>query len=402
MASETVLPRRAGLRALAVRHPTAVDTTLASLLLALSLFIYWRTGGLPRDRQMTPADWLAAVVAVGAVAGRRRFPRTVLIVVTAGLVTQYTIAQHRHPLLILASGIVAYTVASRTDRRTTLLLVAGCGSAIYTADALRRQDPFVLDSLPTLTFVGMATAFGDATRSRRAYLAAVEERARRAEQTREEEAHRRVIQERLRIARELHDVVAHHIAVISVQAAAASHLLDRRPEQVRPALDLIRHAGDDVLKELSSILGVLRQSDDPVVSTEPTPGLSRLPALLETVAAAGLQVTFHSSGTERELPAVTDLAAYRIVQEALTNAHKHGAGSAGLSLTWSGRALTLDIANHATGGQKPGSGYGIVGMRERATAADGTLEVHETPDGRFTVRATLPIEDKSLPVEEKS
>ncbi|BEL08713.1 histidine kinase [Actinoplanes sichuanensis] len=394
MVSRTVLPRRAGLRALATRHPTAVDSTIASLLLALSLFIYWRTGGLPRDRQMTPIDWVAAVVAVGAVAGRRRFPRTVLIVVTAGLVAQYTITQHGHPLLILAGGIVAYTVASRTDRRTTWLLVAGCGSAIYLADALRRRDPFVLDSLPTLTFVGMATAFGDATRSRRAYLAEVEERARRAEQTREEEARRRVIQERLRIARELHDVVAHHIAVISVQAAAASHLLDRRPEQVRPALDLIRHAGDDVLKELSSIVGVLRQSDDPVVNTEPAPGLSRLPALLETVAAAGLTVTVDTTGTERQLPALTDLAAYRIVQEALTNAHKHGTGSAALSLTWSGRALTIDVTNPPSTEHRTGSGYGIVGMRERATAADGTLDVRDTPD-LFLVCATLPFEDKS-------
>ncbi|MFC4064524.1 sensor histidine kinase [Actinoplanes subglobosus] len=395
MVSETVLPRRAGLRALAVRHPTAVDTTLATLLLALSLFIYWRADGLPRDRPMTTTDWVAAVVAVGAVAGRRRFPRTVLIIVTAGLVAQYTITQHRHPLLILASGIVAYTVASRTDRRTTLLLVAGCGSAIYVADALRRQDPFVLDSVPTLTFLGMATAFGDATRSRRAYLAEVEERARRAEQTREEEARRRVIQERLRIARELHDVVAHHIAVISVQAAAASHLLDRRPEQVRPALDLIRHAGDDVLKELSSIVGVLRQSDDPVVSTEPAPGLSRLPALLETVAAAGLAVTADTTGTARQLPAVTDLAAYRIVQEALTNAHKHGTGSASLALAWSPASLTITVTNPVASGRAAGSGYGIVGMRERAAAADGTISVEETPDHRFTVRSVLLLKEKS-------
>jgi signal transduction histidine kinase len=394
MASD-IRNRRAGLRARAARHPTAVDTALAASLLAFALFIYWRAGGLPRDRQMSITDWISAAIAVGAVAGRRRFPRTFQIVVTAGLVAQYSVTQHRNPLLILASGIVAYTVASRTDRRTTWLLVAGCGSALYLSDAIRRGDPFVLDSVPTLTFVGMATAFGDATRSRREYLAEVEERARRAEQTREEEAQRRVIQERLRIARELHDVVAHHIAVISVQAAAASHLLDRRPEQVRPALDLIRVAGDDVLKELSSIVGVLRQSDDPVVSTEPTPGLSRLPALLDTIAAAGLRVGFRQDGEQRELPAMADLAAYRIVQEALTNAHKYGTGSAELTLTWNRTGLTVDVVNESGHRAAAGSGYGIVGMRERAAAAGGTLDITETADGTFRVCAVLLTKENS-------
>ncbi|SDT59414.1 sensor histidine kinase [Actinoplanes derwentensis] len=382
-------------RAWAARHPTAVDAMLSAVLCAFAAAGYVRSGGLPGDRPLTIFDWAVSAVAAGAVAGRRRFPRTLLIVVTAGLATQYSITQHRNPLLILAGAILSYTVAAGTDRRTTWMHIAGSGFALYLADATRRQDLLTLDSLPILTFLSMAAAFGDATRSRRAYLAEVEERARRAEQTREEEAQRRVIQERLRIARELHDVVAHHIAVISVQAAAASHLLDRRPEQVRPALDLIRHSGDDVLKELSSIVGVLRQSDDPVVTTEPTPGLSRLPALLETVAAAGLRVAFEETGEPRELPAVTDLAAYRIVQEALTNAHKHGAGTAELDLTWSGRSLTIQVLNDvALHGDTTGSGYGLVGMRERAAAANGILEVHETPGGRFTVHTALPYEDK--------
>jgi signal transduction histidine kinase len=376
------------------RYPHAFDLALATLLTGGAFGLYQMTAARIPAPPLTTADVLGAVVAFLVIAARRRWPRTLLLVVVAGVIAHNAGSQHGHPLLVLASGFAAYTVAATTDRRTALLLAAGCGAAVYVGNAVVHAHPVSLQSLPTLFFVGMATAFGDATRSRRAYLAEVEERARRAEQTREEEAQRRVIQERLRIARELHDVVAHHIAVISVQAAAASHLLDRRPEQVRPALDLIRHAGDDVLKELSSIVGVLRQSDDPVVSTEPTPGLSRLPALLETVAAAGLTVTFASSGAERVLPAVTDLAAYRIVQEALTNAHKHGTGSADLALTWSGRALTIDVANTPEAGRTPGSGYGIVGMRERATAADGTLEVRETPD-RFTVRATLPFEDKS-------
>jgi signal transduction histidine kinase len=244
-------------------------------------------------------------------------------------------------------------------------------------------------------FIFGGAGAGDSVRMRRAYISEVTERARQAEQTREEEARRRVMDERLRIARELHDVVAHHIAVISVQAAAASHLLDRRPEQVRPALDLIRVAGDDVLKELSSIVGVLRQSDDPVVSTEPTPGLSRLPALLDTIAAAGLKVGFRQDGEQRELPAMADLAAYRIVQEALTNAHKYGTGSAELTLTWNRTGLTVDVVNESGHRVAAGSGYGIVGMRERAAAAGGTLDITETADGRFRVRAVLLTKESS-------
>ncbi|MEU8662053.1 sensor histidine kinase [Actinoplanes philippinensis] len=376
------------------RHPHAADLALATVLTGGAFGLYQMTAARIPAPPLATADILGAALAFLTIAARRRWPRTVLVMVTAGLIGHYHATRHGHPLLVLASGFVAYTVAATTGRRTALMLAAGCGAAVYGGYAVVHGNPVALQSLPTLFFIGMATAFGDATRSRRAYLAEVEERARRAEQTREEEAQRRVIQERLRIARELHDVVAHHIAVISVQAAAASHLLDRRPEQVRPALDLIRHAGDDVLKELSSIVGVLRQSDDPVVNTEPAPGLSRLPALLETVAAAGLRVTVDTTGAERQLPAVTDLAAYRIVQEALTNAHKHGTGSALLSLAWSGRALTIDVGNPPGSERSPGSGYGLVGMRERATAAGGTLEMREEPD-RFTVRATLPYEDKS-------
>ncbi|MEU4158985.1 histidine kinase [Actinoplanes sp. NPDC026670] len=371
------------------RHPHAFDLALATALTGGAFALYQMTAARVPTPQLTTADVLGAALAMVAIAGRRRWPRTLLLVVVAGVIGHNAVTQHGHPLLVLACGFVAYTVAVTTDRRTALSLAAGCGVAVYVGNAVAHGHPASFQSLPTLFFIGMATAFGDATRSRRAYLAEVEERARRAEQTREEEAQRRVIQERLRIARELHDVVAHHIAVISVQAAAASHLLDKRPEQVRPALDLIRHAGDDVLKELSSIVGVLRQSDDPVVSTEPVPGLSRLPALLETVAAAGLVVTVDTTGDERQLPAVTDLAAYRIVQEALTNAHKHGTGSASLSLAWTAGGLTITVANDVAAGRGPGSGYGIVGMRERAAAADGTLSVEETTDGRFTVRSAL-------------
>ncbi|GLY02619.1 MULTISPECIES: histidine kinase [Actinoplanes] len=376
-------------RALLTRYPTVVDTILAAVLTGLTAAGYVENANRFAAPALTAIDYGAGVLAFLAVAGRRRWPRALLIGVTATLVWYHTITGHGHPLLVMAAAIVAYTVAAGTDRRTTLQLALGCGITIYVGNVAIHTHLWAPESLPLLLWMGMATAFGDATRSRRAYLAAVEERARRAEQTREEEAQRRVIQERLRIARELHDVVAHHIAVINVQAAAASHLLDRRPEHVRPALDHIRLAGDAVLKELGSIVGVLRQSDDPDTSTEPTPGLARLPELL---TMAGLDVTLHTTGEERPLPALADLAAFRIVQEALTNAHKYGTGTATLTLTWGSHRLGIDVTNTVATGGRTGSGYGIVGMRERAAAAGGRLDTRHDADN-FTVTAELPAED---------
>ncbi|WP_436527281.1 sensor histidine kinase [Actinoplanes sp. HUAS TT8] len=372
-------------------RPLIADGLIAVAVAGVSAFAYLAGARRHAIPGLGWADYAGLAVAVGAMTVRRRWPRQALVVTTAAIIAYTWERTDRHPLLILAAGMCAYTMATRGTRRDTWLSFAGCGVALYLGDVLSgRYPPFTAATIPVLTFVGMATAFGDATRNRRAYLAEVEERARRAEQTREDEARRRVIQERLRIARELHDVVAHHIAVINVQAGAASHLLDRRPEQVRPALDHIRHAGDTVLKELASIVGVLRQSDDPDAGTEPTRGLARLPELLDTVTAAGLVVRFQQAGSERELPAMVDLAAYRIVQEALTNAHKYGTGDAELTVTYTREGVEIEATNPARiNPDKSGSGYGIVGMRERAAAADGTLTTYEKA-GFFHVKAQLP------------
>jgi signal transduction histidine kinase len=384
------------IRQFVARHPLAADLAHATALVGIPVLLYL-AGRMKQAPD--PLTWPAIaglVLTFPAVALRGVWPKAILVAVTAAMIGYTWQTGDRHPLLMLAAAVTAYTVAVRNPRRATLRLVAGCGAALYLGDALSPHFSLLTAAtIPVLTFLAMATAFGDATRNRRAYLAEVEERARRAEQTREDEARRRVVQERVRIARELHDVVAHHIAVINVQAAAASHLVGKRPDQVRPALDHIRLAGDSVLKELGSIVGVLRQSDDPD-SVEPTRGLVRLPELLETTAAAGLEVTFRPAGAERELPAVVDLAAYRIVQEALTNAHKHGTGAASLALTWTAGSLRIEVANPVAAGRDgAGSGYGLVGMRERAAAADGTLSAYAGPTGIFTVTAELPA-----PIEE--
>jgi signal transduction histidine kinase len=188
-------------------------------------------------------------------------------------------------------------------------------------------------------------------------------------------------------------VVAHHIAVINVQVGAAAYVLESRPEQVAPALGHIRRASDTVLREMAAVVGVLRTPDGLEVDVEPTRGLARLADLLDSLAASGLPVDLHRSGEPRELSSMIDLAAYRIIQEALTNAHKHGAGPARLELAYTADAVTIRVTNavpRPDARPARSAGYGLTGMGERAAAAGGTLTTGPTPDGRFSVCAVLP------------
>lgn len=388
-----------GIRGWVRQRPLLVDAALGCLLVAGGVAGELRGFGPPPDGTISGTvsdmtisgyDIASMVVALLAVSLRRRWPRQVLIASAAAGLVIVIIAGVRQPVLIAAMGFVAYTAASRTDRRTAWITAAAVAGAVYAVEAFVAGTAWAPDSFGAIAWIGMTSAIGDATRMRRAYIAEVEERARRAEQTREEEASRRVIQERVRIARELHDVVAHHIAVINVQAGAAGHVLKRHPEQAERALTHIRAACDTVLSELASIVGVLRQHDDPD-STEPVRGLGRLTDMVDALAAAGLTVSRRQFGEPRELPAVVDLAAYRIVQEALTNAHKHGTGSALLTITYNAEDITLEVVNTvATERVATRSGYGILGMRERAASAGGSLDAHARQDGRFVVHASLP------------
>jgi signal transduction histidine kinase len=312
------------------------------------------------------------------------------------------VQQVRNPGLIVALGVITYSIAAHTDRRMGWTCALAASVTVYTTVVVLDHDMwFQGEVLGIFAWVFMAAAVGDAARSHRAYVAEVEERARRAEQTREEEARRRVTDERLRIARELHDVVAHHIAVINVQAGAATHVLQKQPEQVAPVLAHIREASDNVLKEIQSVVGVLRNPGEPD-STEPVPGLGRLPDLLAGLENARFRVYCRQDGESRELPALVDLAAYRIVQEALTNAHKHGDGGAALRIGYEGDGVVIEVINGLRAGAvHPGSGYGLVGMRERAASAGGTVSAGVTPDGVFRVYAVLPTEAPVPVVEDR-
>jgi signal transduction histidine kinase len=239
----------------------------------------------------------------------------------------------------------------------------------------------------------VAAAIGQAVRAKRAHEAMLEERARRAEESREHEARRRVQEERLRIARELHDAVGHHVALISVQAGAMGYLLDSDQVKARESLAHIHRASEAALEELRLTVGLLRQPGD-TEPTEPAWGLGGLGELIGSFAGAGLRITREVSGTVRQLPEAVDLTAYRIVQESLTNAAKHAAGSSvAVRLAYRPGVLALAVEDDGPcGGELPESseGHGIVGMRERAAALGGWLSAGPLPRGGFRVLAELP------------
>jgi signal transduction histidine kinase len=225
----------------------------------------------------------------------------------------------------------------------------------------------------------------------------VEQRADDAERTKDEAARRRAMEERLRIARELHDSLTHSISVIQVQAGVAVHLARKRGEEVSPALLAIQEAGSDAVRELRATLGVLRSEEDGAGS-----GLSQLDSLVARARAAGLPVTVTVTGAERPLPAGVDQAAYRIVQEALTNVSRHaGHACASVSLHYTSDALTVQVDDDGNGtgasvaSRPPGRGLGLAGMRERVSSLGGRFHAGPQDSGGFRVRAELPARASS-------
>ncbi|ANZ19155.1 integral membrane sensor signal transduction histidine kinase [Streptomyces noursei ATCC 11455] len=369
---------------------------------------------LPRFgvRELSPVTVVLAVLACGALVLRRRLPRTVLAA-TGALTIVELVAQSNAPRApVAAAAVIAlFTVASRTDRPTTWRIgVLTC--LVLTAAAMFFGDRswYAQENLAIFAWTGMAAAAGDAVRSRRAYVDAIRERAERAERTREEEARRRVAEERLRIARELHDVVAHHIALVNVQAGVASHVMDNRPDQAKQALAHVREASRSALEELRATVGLLRQPDDPTAPTEPAPGLGVLDQLIDGFVRAGLPVALDlPPAPQPALPASVDLTAYRVVQEALTNVRKHAGdgaratvriirtdGALTVTVQDDGRGAGADAAVAADGpgeGAVAGSvgGHGLIGMRERVQALRGTVVTGPRAAGGFQVRVTLPL-----------
>jgi signal transduction histidine kinase len=330
---------------------------------------------------------------------RRRHP-AIAFVATATIAFAYDALDYPAAFYTLAILIALYTVAEAGGRWQALVGAVAVVIAFALVDVLFQRG-HVMGWSGGLWFAGwllLSIVLAEFAKGRRAYLDQVEQRALEAERTREEEARRRAGEERMRIARELHDVVAHSIALINVQASAALHVLDKRPNEVRSALLAIDQASRDALDELRATLGVLRGADEEG-SRAPTPTLARLDELVASATAAGVHVQLDVRGEPRPLPRNVDLAAYRIVQESLTNVVRHAkAAAAELSITYAPRELVIEVADEGTGvapGWSRQVGNGILGMRERAAAAGGELEAGPRPEGGFRVRARLSLRGTS-------
>jgi len=401
--SDIVVERREALRDWAL----AVGLTLFGWA-QLALVPLFLTGsghpGRPPGRRIPPPfiqlpeaapTWIAfALVALAAapLVWRRRYPRTVLAatVLFAGVYDQL----HQPPVLIVLAPLIAlYTVGSLTERRTlvyaTILAIAF--SLVTTLPAQPSVRMFA-EGVRVVAMFAFAAALGDATRNRRAYVAEVEQRALEAERTRDEEARRRVEEERLRIARELHDVTAHSLSIIAVQAGAAQRVVHHDAEAANRALETIRTTSKASLDELRAILGVLRGGDDGT-PLAPAGSVTRIGEMASTVESAGVRVELHTVGLE-DLPAYADLSAYRIVQEALTNVVRHaGAKHATVSLRSDGEVLSVEVSDD--GSARPvevaAEGHGIAGMRERVIALGGEFSAGPAPGGGFRVDAHIPL-----------
>ncbi|MBU3869699.1 ATP-binding protein [Streptomyces sp. 4503] len=399
-------------------HPRALDTLVAIGVLALILIGAVASPRM-RHQPLGPFFVLLAVLVAASLVFRRDLPRGVLAFTVALTLVEIVTNDEGPPRTSIVFGVVValYTAATRTDRPTTWRLGAATAVLLTGAGMLFALNPwYSQENWGLFAWAGLAAATGDAVRSRRAYIAAIEERAVRAERTREEEARRRVAEERLRIARELHDVVAHHIALVNVQAGVASHVMDNRPDQAKEALAHVRQASRSALEELRATVGLLRQYGDPAAPTEPAPGLAVLDQLVDGFVRAGMRVRVRAAPPEAlgPLPGSVDLTAYRVVQEALTNVHKHAGPGATAEIRIArvggaaGSALEVTVEDDGAGtrpegpeGEPPapgeetgGGGHGLLGMRERVTALSGSCEAAPLPEGGFRVRVRLPLQPR--------
>ena len=343
-----------------------------------------------------------AVLAGFAVAARRRWPLGMLALATAATVTLFGLGFSRDPLVAVA--LVLYTVAVVEPVRVSLSALAGISvliSAVLIAGAPSYGEQRFTGITPvrllaTVSIQAAAWAIGVAVRRQRAYAEAVWERAQREVEAQRDLAWRAVTEERLRIARDLHDVVAHSMSVIAVQAGVGHHLMTEQPDKARAALAVIETTTRDVLREMRLLLGVLREGplDPDPARLAPTPALADLAGLVARTTSAGVRVDLRITGQARRLPDGIEAAAYRIVQEALTNVVKHAkADRSRLWVDYRPDALAVEVTDDGPGpgAAQPVEGHGIIGMRERATMYGGAFEAGPLPIRGFRVAVCLPI-----------
>lgn len=340
--------------------------------------------------------YLLLLIGPAALVVRRQVPSVVLLITTV-CVLGYLLRGYPGVAAAVPVMVALFTAARSGGSRlvmlapiAALIIVVGADLTVVHGQPWRQvfQERFLLAGW-LVASVGLGAAF----RQWGAYIHEADQRAADAERSQEETARRRAGEERLRIARELHDSLTHSISIIKVQAGVAIHLATKRGEEVPAALLAVREASGEAMRELRATLEVLRESDDPC-----PPWLARLDELVARAGSVGLPVTVTTSGRERALPVEVDQAAFRIVQEALTNVSRHaGPASASVRIDYAATGLTVQVDDdgQSTGAAVPGPGVGLIGMRERVAALGGRFQAGPRPVGGFTVRAELPLHDAS-------
>jgi len=341
----------------------------------------------------------AFAVSMGALAWRRRAPTAVVLVAFgAGVLGAAAgVSQHKPFSPIFAIFVALYSLALYAPPRRALIGLAYAISCLYLQIglAIHYGESYGGTDFGFIAVVLLAPwLVGKALRGRVTHMAALELRAEKAEREREERAQQAARDERARIARELHDVIAHSVSVMVVQAGAAEEVLRQAPERALEPIRAVQTTGRQALAEMARLLGMLRR-DGAELGLAPQPGLDDLPSLVEQTRIAGLPVELRIEGAPRPVPLGADLSAYRIVQEALTNARKHaGDAHATVTVRYGAETLDLEITNDGTGnsnGQR--SGHGLVGMRERVALFGGELHAGPQPGGGFRVHARLPLNE---------
>jgi signal transduction histidine kinase len=416
-----------------LRRPAVLDVGAAALLAALALVIAWRVtfpppradrklilvfGSVGAWRWQVTVWWAASVVALAALPLRHRFP-VIAFGLTLAMATAHSVLVLGPSPVDFAVAITAYTLASARPLRTSAGVLGVGGALAVTTDVvvlaaiaagpghetrwandwLGRPGTTVVPALLALVVVAAWFA-GRGARARRAYLAEVERRARDAERDRDRQADLAAAAERARITRELHDVIAHALSVMVIQAQGAGAALRRRhPEDTAGALDAIVATGRDALAETRRLLGVVRRAPAAGLELAPQPDLAGLPELVAKVRQAGTPVELRIAGAARRLAPGVELSAYRIIQEALTNTIKHGgpAATAAVSVRYGDDDLTVEVTDDGAGaaggnGWARSGGQGLPGMRARVAMLGGELSAGPAIPNGFRVAATLPLQ----------
>jgi signal transduction histidine kinase len=380
------------------RREVILDAAIAAVVFALSLAMLAARGDSAAEtRDLDPLGVLLAALASLPLVARRRAPLAVFAVTAAASAALNGLGYPPGPPLgpTLALYFLALSPERTRASRWVTGAVVGSLFVLHVGGVAVAEDEFPTVPLLFGALVwGGAWVIGDRVRQRRARIADLEAQLRRAERESERERRLAAAEERTRIARDLHDSAGHAINVILVQAGAARLLNKQDPERAQAALETIEGVARETLGEIDQLVRALREDDLPEETggtVEPPLGLAALEPLAERHRSAGLALSVRTRGSRRPLPPGLDQAAYRILQEALTNAAKHGRGTAEVELSFGPSALKLTVTNPASNGSVAAGGHGLVGMRERAALLGGSLEASAS-DGRFRVRARLPYD----------